>query len=334
MMDNKQLFELAVSMVEGTPFSTAKGKTISDRKSKEKAFVRVIQSFIHGVKTEGKEIQAFTGSSDVAQLTKDVFNVTNQVPNYDLEWQRAFKTVGLMKGQLSWEIATASTSAQFELVPEGGKIKFEKFDGTKVTVSIAKYGMGIGLTWETVEGRKMYQFIDQLEQTRAKLYDLWANVHYGLLATASTSNQIAWQGSGAILDRDIATINKGYEDLGEATKDKGYGDTANAEMLLYVSPKLKARVLQALNSTELAIANANGQRVVYNVTPIFTWNSQIPANKGILVLPGNKIQNSVYMENMALTKQDNESLSDLYSYWTAFGGTVADSDQTFELAFA
>ena len=328
-MDNTKLFSLAEAMVKETPY-----EGLETAKQKEQAFTQVIQAYMHGVK-DSKEIQAFTASSDVAQLTKDVFNVTNQVNNYDLEWQKAFKTINLMKGQLSWEIATVSSSAQFELVQEGGKIKFEKFDGTKVTVTIAKYGMGIGLTWETIEGRKMYQFIDQLEQARAKLYELWANVHYGLLATAGTSNQISYQGAGtdSTLSRDIATINKGYEDLGEATKDKGYGDTANVEMLLYVSPKLKARVLAALGTVGDTVANTQGQKVVYRVTPVFTWNSNIPANKGLIVLPGNKIQNAVYLENLALKKMSNDSLNEEYAYWTAFGGVVGDSDQVYELAF-
>jgi hypothetical protein len=333
-MNKEKLFGLAEALVRDLPFE---GLTTS--KQKEKAFHKSIQAFMHSAKAGEKEIQAFTASSDIAQLTKDVFNVTNEVNNYDLGWQRAFRTVDLMKGQLSWEIATASTSAEFKLVQEGGKIEFKGYDGTKVIVEIQKYGMGIGLTWETIEGRKMYQFINELEQTRAKLYKIWADVHYGLLATAGATNQIAWQGTTeGTLERDILTLNKGYEDLGEATKDSGYGDTANAEMVIYAAPKLAARINRALRAQNVDV-NASGRTnsgitVDYPITVISTYNDAVPANKALLVLPGNKIQNAVYLENLALSKKDIESLSDYYAYWTAFGATVADSNQVYELAFS
>lgn len=336
---NHNLFrDLARSVANKQGLKDEQAKIDLSREEAAKTFHRAIQAFIYSPNTgkESKEIQAFTGSSDIAILTKDVFNVTNQVPNYDTMWQESFRTVNLRRGELQWEIANVNTAAQFELIPEGQKVKIQEYTGTKVTVGINKYGMGLGFTWEMREGRKMYLFIDQLEQTRAKLFSLWANVHYGLLASAGALNNILYQGAAtdSTLSRDIATINKGYEDLGEATKDKGYGDTANARMILYVSPKLKARVLAALRTTDVTIANTQGQKVIYNVEPKFSWNSNIPTDKGLLVLPGNKIQNAVYMQNMQFSDEDIESLNDISTYWTAFGATVADTDQVYELDFA
>lgn len=343
-MNLDKVFDLYLHMndrdTRGTDFDFE--GTILNPEQQTKVVTKAVQAFMHktGRKDGEKLIQAFTGSSDLPVLTKDVFNVVNQVPNYDLAWQEAYKGISLRKGQLSWEIGTVETGAAFKLIPEGGKVQFNRFTGEKVTIGIEKYAMGMGISWETVEGRKLYQFIDQMEQTRAKLYDLWAEIHYGLLATAGATNQIAYQltATESILERDIATINKGYEDLGEATKDKGYGDTANAPMLLYTSPKLKARVMQALRAASPDMVRSgrakSGQVVEYNVAPRFTWNSNIPASKGLLVLPGNKIQNSVYLRELSLSKQDMESLTELRSYWTAFGATVADTDQVYELAFS
>lgn len=318
------------------------GDVLLTPNQQKRVLLKSVQNFIHtnGYENKGKIIQAFTGSADLPVLTKDVFNTTNQVNNFDLLWQEAFRGISLRKGQLSWEINTVASDAIFLEVPEGGKVRFERYKGEKLIAEIAKYGMGIGITWETREGRKLYQFIQQMEQVRSKLFELWANVHYGLLATAGALNPITYQltASEGQLERDIATINKGYEDLGEANKDKGYGDTANARMLLYHSPKLKARIMQALRATSrdtIASGRTESGRIVeYNVEPRATWNASIPANKALLVLPGNKIQNSVYLRQLELNKQDMESLNELRTYWTAFGAVVADSDQVYELSFA
>lgn len=307
----------------------------------EKALQKSIQAFMHApaIGTVERPIQAFAGSSDLPALTKDVFNVTMQTPNFDLNWADMFRGINLMKGQLSWEIATVDSGVAFKLIPEGGKVEYADLAGEKVTVAVSKYGAGLGVTWETIEGRKLYQFVQVMEDARAKLYKLWADIHYGLLATAGATNQITWQGAGTdrTIDRDIATINKGCADLGEAVKDSGYGDTANARFVLFTSPKLRGRMTAALAATSAVMAGSgagNGTVVDFNVEPRMSWNSAVPANKGLLVLPGNKIQNAVYLREMGLSRMEQESLNELRTYWTAFGAVVADNDQVYELAFA
>lgn len=351
-MNEERMFELvshaASRETAGTDFefNGKKGKKVLAPAQQESVIRKSIQSFMFDYSQKNKEnkdlrIQAFMGSSDIPQLTKDVFNVFNKVPEYDLLWQEAYKGIRLMKGQLSWEIADIESAAVFELIPEGGKVKFYKYTGTKVTVEVQKYGMGIGITWETIHGRKLHKFIEQMEFTRSELYTLWANIHYGLLATAALSNAVGWQGAvgESHLQRDIQTINFGYETIGENTKDSGYGDTANAPILIYASPKLKSRILQAIRATAANVINTTttvtspGRVVEYNVKPKFTWNANIPAGKALMVLPGNKIQNSAYINELALSKQEIESLNELRTYWTVFGATVADVDQTAELTF-
>jgi hypothetical protein len=325
------------------------GKVTLNRRQQARVLKKSIQAFIfkNGEKSgkEGKKvIQAFSGSSDLPELTKDVFNVTLQTPNFDLSWQNSFRGVQLMKGQLSWEIANVANGMIFELIPEGDKCKFYGVSGVKQIVDVQKYGAGVGLTWEIIEGRKLAQFINLMETARAKLFKLWADIHYGLLATACATNPVTWQGvaTDPILERDIKTINKGYLDISDATKDKGYGDTANAEMLIYANPTLKSRILQALRATSVdiirgrrdgAASSVAGEIVEYNVTPYFSWNSSIAANKALMVLPGQKIQNSVYLRELGLSEKDIATLSELRSYWTAFGAAIGDNDQCAELAF-
>lgn len=314
-----------------------KKEIMLDRKKQGVVIIKAVQAFIHGYGIEEKKdckIQAFTGSSDLPQLTKDVFNVTQAVDNFDLLWQMVFKGVPLKRGQLEWEIADVNSGQDFELIPEGGKVQFFGIEGDKVIVGVKKYGMGIGVTWETIEGRKLYKFWDQLTDVRSKLFNLWADVHYGLLATAATSNQITWQAGTTTLDKDIATLNKGAQDSGEANKDKGYGDTANSRFTFYASPKLRARINQALRVTTVESMNKDGQIVDANIDAKYSYNSQIPTNKGILILPGHKIQNSVYLREKSFSKEQMENMSQLKTYWTAFGAVVADTDQCYELAFA
>ncbi len=306
----------------------------------EATVVASLQAFVHTVASGSADhaIQAFSGSTDLPELTKDVFNTTLQTPNFDLGWQEAFKGVPLRKGELSWEIATMNDPAEFVLTPEGAKCYMGSVSGEKVSAGIQKYSKGLELTWEIMEGRKLSAFIEKLEGTRAKLYGLWATIHYGLLATAAANNQLAWQvtTSTTVISQDIATLNEGAYQLTSGVKDSGYGDTANAELLLYISPKFKARMKAALAVSLDALAAGTKEAVVVNwpIKVIYTFNSQIATNTGVLVLPKNKIQNAVYLQELVLKNKSYESLSESRTYWTAFGAIVADNSQCYELSFA
>ena len=350
-IDLERMFDLVVHMRTGGGVDYVfdkKSNLVLNHKAQAHVLHRSIQAFMQavGVVDENKKIiQAFTGSSALPVLTMDVFNVTQAVTIFDTFWQQAFKGIQLRRGQLTWEIADVRTGVAFELIPEGGKVKFFGISGEATDAKIHKYGAGLGVTWEMIEGRKLYQFVDVMNDVRSKLNTLWADTHYGLLATAAALGTISWQGITAdpVLERDIATINKAYETIGAACKDKGYGDTANSPMYLFASPLMKSRINQAMRATspdiirgrrDGAASSVAGQVIEYNVIPRFTWNSNIPVGQAILILPGNKLQNSVYMQELGLSERDIETLSEMRTYWTAFGAIVADSDQCAELEFA
>lgn len=283
-------------------------------------------------------IQAFSGSSDLPVLTKDVFSVNAQTPNFDLNWQESFKGMTLRKGDLSWEITDVSTGGGFELISEGGKVKIQSVSGNKAIVGVNKYGYGLGVTWETVEGRKLYAFVDAMDMARSKMYENWADTHYTLLATGAAITPIAWSGiaTDPTVSRDIGTINLGAYTIADKTKDSGYGDTANAMMVLYVSPKYRSRVEAAFKSVISDVVggrvaggagSVDGQAINWNVEVRYTFNGNIPADTAVLVLPGQKIQNAMYMRELGLSRQEIESLSELRTYWTAYGAAVGDNDQ-------
>jgi len=174
-LDLERIFDLALYMQDnpGEDYNFDKKKgVILNRKQQAIVLHKSIQAFFQGVgcKQEEKDvaIQAFTGSSALPQLTKDVFTVTQAVPQYDTLWQAAFRGIPLKKGQLEWEVTDVSSGFAIELVPEGGKAKFYGISGASESVKIYKYGAGMGITWETIEGRKLYKFVDQMMQARAR----------------------------------------------------------------------------------------------------------------------------------------------------------------------
>jgi hypothetical protein len=330
----------------GTNFSfDVKGKKVSlDPIQQKKVVHKGIQAFLWGIGLEEENkgiktrVQAFSGSSAVTQLTKDVFNVTQAVEVFDVYWDRAFKSIPLKKGQFDWEIANVTSGITYQLIPEGSKVKFYGIGGTKVSASVQKYGTGLEITFETIEGRKLYKFVDLMEQQRAALYKLWATVHYGLIGTAATANQYDWQGESTDtqLQRDILTLNKICYEVGKACKDKWYGDTANGRFILYADPIYKARIMNALNATAADVirSGAKGETVSYMIDPYFTFDSNLTTDKITVGIPGNKTQNAVYLKDKSFKEQDMSTLSVLSSHWTMFGGIVADTDQWAEAAMA
>lgn len=315
------------------------GVTLGPKEINE-AFTRTVQAFMHAPsKKKGEyKIQAFGSTADLSDVDTDVFNNTTEIENFDLNWSDVFRSIQLNKGQLQWEIHTSALGTAFKEIPEGGKIVYEGMQSSKETVNVKKYGMGLGITWETIEGRKVYKFIQDMEDARSKLYNIWADIHYGLLDTAGATNTVAYQGSASdsTIDRDIQTLNETAYQLTNAVKDSGYGDTANARLVFFCNPKYKSRVKRALRLTDSDAARlgGKGQVVDYAIEPRFTYNGEITSAKGLMVLPGKKIQNAIYLREKQLDKVEQESLNMLKTYWTAFGAAIGDNDQVYQMSFA
>ena len=319
---------------------------------------KTVQCYIHDVATdynderypdsrELRKIQAFTGTPDLPVLTHEVFNVTTNVNEFDTFWQDAYRSVELAPGELEWEIGEATSPITMEIIPEGGEVKIYRVTGETRTAKCYLRGAGLGNTWLASNNRKIFRFIDMMELARASYYKTWADVHYGLLATASkveqstgVAGQVTWQQipnstadtDGKAVYRDIATIDEGYYRIGNAVKDKAYsGEVANTEMLLYTNPRMRGRINNALRQ----IQNPESDIILNSsIRPMYTYSSKIPADKGILVLPGNKIQNAIYLPELGLSERRIMSLDSIYTYWTAFGAIVADTDQVVELSFS
>jgi len=348
-VNNKQferLFDMVCYMNDGAQgdyvLETKKGKR-SYKAKQVQAFVAkgmhdmLLASYTPIGKDSPKAIQAFTGSTDLVKIETNVWNAFQETPNFDMLWQEAFRSVPLRKGQLEWTIGNVVSGVILQLLEEGEKVNYAKISGTSQKGSVDLYGSGLEMSWKTVEGRDLAGFYNAMMDFRNKRMKEYADLHYALLAAASLNETVSWQTGTTILDQDINTINLGYNTIGDATKDLGFGDTANVRMILYASPLLRSRINAAFRATASDVVRGGnkGQSLIdSNVDVRYSYNAAIPANKGVLVLPGNKIQNSVYMQEKSFERLNPDNLSWLKSSFTAFGAVVGEVAQTAELSFA
>jgi len=281
-----------------------------------------------------KQIHAtgISTSTDFPLITKDSFNVTVQSQNFDMGYEKVFKTIPLGENQDAWEIYDVANSLTFVRVEEGQRIDVAGFTGSKVTAYVDYYGGALGWTDKMIRYRKVAAMLDLAETFRNRFWTNKANNFYALLAAAAALNVTAYQGAAADgqLQRDIQTINQAAFDLTNRCRNKGYGDTANAKLVMYFNPIDKNRLLAAFSVTSQALATAGrtGDTVNYNIELVPTFNSFVTGRAPMLVLPGNKLQRA---EGMAPTPYGPEidilSLNRVQSVWAIYGGIVGDTDQ-------
>ncbi len=315
-------------------------KAIEDKDVRSAAQVRMaVQAFIMKPKLELakkiqalRSIQAVGASTDFAKLVSDAFNVTIGTENFDMGWERAFRTVPLGDREDHWDIYDVQNGLTFRLVKEGGRVQVDELSGTLVTVYVDYYGGALGWTDKMIRYRKVAAMVDMAMIFRNRFWANKADNHYLLLAAAAAGNVTAYQGvaGDGQLRRDIATLNQAAFSLADRCKDKGYGDTAAAQLLLYANPLDKARITAALGSVAqyLAPALGPGATIQWNIQPIYTFSSRISSGTPILVLPGNKIQAAEGLAPTTFTApKDPLTLNEVQAVWSIYGAAVGDTDQ-------
>lgn len=300
-----------------------------------------LQAFLGKPQVEQKKIQALKKkvqavgvgtAGDFQVLTKDSFNVTLESDNFDLDWQLAFRQISLGRNQDSWEIYNVANSLTFNKVEEGQRIEAAGLTGTKTSASVDYYGGAIGWTDKMIRYRKVPAMIQLAEVFRNKFWTNKADNHYALLAAAAALNVTAYQGvvADGQLQRDIQTINRAAFTLTNRLKDKGYGNTANARLIMYANPLDKNRIEAAFRSTTQALATAGrtGDVIGYNITVRYTFNSNVTSGTPILIFPGQKIQKADDMQPTPYGPElDILTLNRVQSVWAIYGAIVADTDQ-------
>jgi hypothetical protein len=347
MITNKNFFtandELFMNMLLKVAEKTASPAECSQVNVALQAFMqkpnRVMRASLQAMK---KSLQAVSVSTDFAVLTTNAFNVTVEEDNFDMGWELSFQDVPRDGTSDFWEIGNIKNGITFKKVLEGERIEVLTMTGTKQNIYVDYYGGALGFTDKAIRFRKLAQMLDQARAFRNKFYANKADNHYLLLATAAALNVITWQGVGGTqVQRDVATINEGAFQIGNVNKDKGYGDMANAGLILYANPSDRARIEAAfvLTSNYLTVAagaiGANSPGASVTTQPIqrvYTYNANIVARHPLLVLPGRKSQKNEAMAPTTFTQpKDILTLNEVQSVWSIYGAGMGDTDQAYEL---
>jgi len=297
---------------------------------------------IHGAKVQAMKksgLQAFGTSADFDDLLRGAFNVTTESLNYDMFWQEAFRKVEVGANRNFWQIYTVASGLAFQKVPEGGRVQVDKLTGDKVQVFVEKYGGALGWTDEMIRFREVAAINDKALEFANKFYSYQADQFYTLLAAASALNITAYQGvvADGELQRDIQTINQAIYDISDANKDKGYGDAANAPLVIYANLLDQRRIEPAfqVSANSLAAAGRTGQSIMRNVRRYYTMNTAIVSGAPVLVMPGQKIQWAEVLPPTTFTdKVDILTLNMAQSVWSYYGGAVGDTDQARRISLS
>lgn len=279
-----------------------------------------------------QKIQGFSVSTDFSILPRGFYDLVVEETNYDMGWEAAYKLVPKDKNILTWTIYTAGKAITIKKIPEGGHCEVAEITGEHITAEVDYYGGGLGWTDKMIRYREIAAMLDKAAMFRNAFYTAKANRHYLLLSAAGALNITTFQGAAADgqLQRDIQTINRCAFDIGNANKDKGYGDTANMPFVIYANPGDQNRIEAAFNvtTTALAAAGRTGDTVLRRIQRIYTYNSNITAQHPLMVLPGWRIQRAEDMPPTTYNAPiDITSLNQIQTVWEIDGAVIADTDQ-------
>lgn len=291
------------------------------------------------IKVMKKQIQAVGVSTDFAKLVSDAYNVIVEEDNFDLGYEKVFKNVPLGDREDSWDIYNVENGLTFRKIQEGQRLRVEGLKGTLVTAHVDYYGGALGWTDKMIRFRKVAAMVDMAGIFRNNFWRNKADNHYALIRAAALLNPLlAWQGIAVDgqLRRDIQTINRAAYNLSNRLKDKGYGNTATAQLVLYANPLDKARIEAARRATTNSTLGTGigtvGQQLDWNITVIYTYNQSIQAGTPLLVYPYYRLQKADAMQPTTFTApKDPLTLNEVQAVWAIYGAVIADTEQVERL---
>jgi len=282
-----------------------------------------------------KQIQAVGVSTDFAKLVSDAYSVIVEEDNFDLGYEKVFKDMPLGDREDSWDIYNVENGLTFRKIQEGQRLRIEGLKGTLVTAHVDYFGGALGWTDRMIRFRKVAAMVDIAGIFRNNFWRNKADNHYALIRAAGLLNPLlAWQGVAADgqLRRDIQTLNRAAFNLSNRLKDKGYGNTATAQLVLYANPLDKARINAAIKATTNQTLGVGigtvGQQLDWNITVIYTYNQSIQAGTPLLVYPYYRLQKADAMQPTTFTApKDPLTLNEVQAVWAIYGAVIADTEQ-------
>lgn len=304
-------------------------------------FSEGVQAYTHRPQKRFQEkVQAFLKTSDLPEPVTNVFDTFTDTENFDMLWQPAFKDASnrIEAGRDFWETLTLDEGSAWQLIPEGHSVKIQTRSGELAQVKVAKFGDGIAWTDEMIRFRKIGPMLDLAEDFRKGYFKDKADRHYNLLTTSAGAIEAADDTGSSTLEKDINTLNNAAFNLLNGLKD-----TRNLPMttplLLYTTPQMQTRLNRALAEVSQAFPGST-TRVTYNITPVYTFNDNLPAAvttesfAGLLVVPGEKIQAATIMQPTFFNDTDILSLSFIQTAFSYYGAGVLDINQIRQVGFA
>ena len=293
---------------------------------------------------KGSRIMAFTTAGAIVQPDRQTLSAFADHLYFDDRWKMAFMPVMLAEGEVKWEIHNVNNPIIMTEIAEGGQTRTQRVDSTKTEYEALRYGSEIGFTEQMLVGNRLSMFVTSIEQLRTAYQRAISDSHYSVLATASTTGagtQITYQGNAteSVLSRDIKTINEGLGKIEGDLKDVAPEEVESGSYVLYVQGiALKGRTVAAVAASLASLTNERVSRdtsapVQRTVMVASTLNSNVPADKGILVLAGRKLQTAdAGARSYQVLDPKSENLCRML--WARWGVAAADSRQAVELSFS
>jgi len=300
-----------------------------------------VQAFFTEPEIIAKKVQAFTFSGDIPDTNIRDFTKFLQMVQYDEGWKLAFKEVPVSEGRNSWNIYDISNGLTIRQYREGERARVEGLSGTSASITANKYGGAIGWTDEMFRFRELAGMQEIAEVFRNRFWSHKAGIHYALIAAAcnTVGQNTTWQ--GAVTDtqlfRDLATVNLAAFTIGNRLKDKGYGNLNQFICYLPESMRVRGTKMQNATMTQMPSGNLNGSLIdslVYNVQFVYSWDSNLAANRGYMCIPGNKAQMAEIVPPFTLSDSDILQLTYIQAIWSYYGAGIGDSEQFQLLQFA
>lgn len=277
-------------------------------------------------------IQQFATKGDFDPEILQILEKYHAEPDYDVGYEQVFDIRDFTgTKEAGFEIVDVTSGLVFAKVLVGDKAKVYKMSGTKVPVMFDTYGGGLAWRKEFLDDGKYWTLEDNAIAFRNKAYSSRAGNFYALIE-AVTGKDVAWQGStgDAVVDRDIATINKACEEILLALKDKGMAVNANSRMVIVTPIQLKARINAALTRLNQAVVGAS-KGIIYNVDPVYTLMLSVGTSYYV-ILPKGKMKGG-YRQDLTLYNMfDILAYTETVAGWMRYGGGIGDTDQVRKCA--
>jgi hypothetical protein len=278
----------------------------------------VVRRKLHGV-----PLQEYTTTSDFPAQVKDIVEKFHILPaEIDNAHEQVFDVKDFRNTKKSgFKVRRMQSALTFVKVLAGEKAKLNKVTGSDITTTFLRYGGGLGYDQTWFDDAEWWLIEDQTAEFRTKWNTAKAAYHIGLIEAVGSGNNVAYQGSGVELLRDIQTINAGCSMVVAKMKASGNGLASGAKFVILAPSELKVRLQAALDNVFHANKTGVTAKVMFPVTAVYSPNFATTTSYYVCS-PKGLIKSGNRMDMKVFTKFDELAYSTNVVAWGRFGATV------------